>query len=77
MPVTKKIDDNDSHVISLISKQETATRWVWCRQCGEQFQEVMPVHMRIEQLMCRGCHMDGFLVGHAHRDHDNGREFKW
>ncbi len=69
--------EQECQIIPLISRQETAIRWVWCRQCGEQFQEEMPVHMRIEQLCCPGCNMDGFLVGQAHRAHDAEKEFKW
>lgn len=55
--------EEQCQIIPLINYQETAPRWVWCRQCGEQFQAVLPRHMRLDHVMCRGCEMEGFLVG--------------
>lgn len=54
-------------VISLLSKQSTALRYLYCYQCGLQFKETLPVTMQPEQVSCPGCEMEGFVLGQTRK----------
>lgn len=55
----------DTAVFSLISRQSTATRYVWCRHCSHQEEITIAVTMPLERVECAACKIAGFLVGHA------------
>jgi hypothetical protein len=54
-------------VVPILSKQSTARRFFWCRECSHQFEMVTAVTMRPELITCPGCEVAGFVVGQAKR----------
>lgn len=50
-------------VTPILTRQSTAWRYVWCRECGIQYKVQLPVTMLPEQVECKGCLQTGFLRG--------------
>lgn len=51
--------------IRLIERLETVERFFWCAECGLQAKYVIPVNMRPHMVTCKGCELDGTLIGHS------------
>lgn len=54
-------------IVQLIRYQKTKTFYLYCDRCESQFTQVLPLNMRLSQVVCPHCLTDGFVIGQAKR----------
>lgn len=54
-------------IVQLIRYQETKTFYLYCDRCTNQFTQELPLHMRLDGIICPHCQTDGFIIGQRKR----------
>lgn len=66
---SKKTKDADvCQVIPIIFYQETCVRYLICKMCETQTQELVCVSMRPQNMECSTCLATGYMVGQRRQD---------